>query len=194
VADEVEIQFVRNRFGDKHDDSDDRNIDPLMKGQASKGHCRICKVDGHWSVNCPYKDMYQPNVVEETEAAEKAGSLKQTGAAGAVSTGKYVNPFTRGDRTLPGGLERRSDDFTCRVTNLPEDSDTLDDDLRIMFSSIGRIERFFLARDKNTNKPKGFAFITFTCRSDAEIAIEKFNGFKMHHLIMKVEWTKQSAN
>lgn len=73
-----------------------------------------------------------------------------------------------------GGMERRSDDFTCRVTNLPEDSETLDEDLRLMFGSIGRIERFYLARDKATNKPKGFAFITYSNRNDAEKAIERF--------------------
>lgn len=87
-------------------------------------------------------------------------------------------------------MERRSDDFTCRVTNLPEDSETLDEDLRAMFGSVGRIERFYLARDKTTNKPKGFAFITYSNRADAEAAIERFSGYKMEHLILKVEWTK----
>ena len=58
-----------------------------------------------------------------------------------------------------------------------------------MFGSIGYVERFYLARDKITNKPKGFAFITYTNREHAEKAIDQFNGFKMHHLIMKVEKT-----
>jgi translation initiation factor 3 subunit G len=78
------------------------------------------------------------------------------------------------------------------VTNLLEDSDSLDEDLRAMFGSVGRIERFYLARDKQTNKPKGFAFVTFSNRQDAERAIERFNGAKMEHLILKVEWTKQN--
>lgn len=87
--------------------------------------------------------------------------------------------------------ERRSDDFTVRVTNLPEDHDTLEEveiidctelqklntqELRDIFNprnwkSAGRIERFYLARDKITNKPKGFAFITFSNRADVERAI-----------------------
>lgn len=67
----------------------------------------------------------------------------------------------------------------------------MDDDLRQMFSSVGRIERFFLARDKATGKSKGFAFITFTNRMDAQKAIERFNGHKMQHLILKVEWTRK---
>lgn len=84
-------------------------------------------------------------------------------------------------------MERRSDEFTCRITNLPEDFETLDEELRAMFGSVGRIERFYLARDKATNKPKGFAFVTYTNRQDTEKAIEQFNGYKMNHLILKVE-------
>lgn len=89
-----------------------------------------------------------------------------------------------------GGGERHSDDFTVRITNLPEDSDTLEDDLRFMFGKVGRIVRFYLARDKTTNRPKGFAFVTFSTSAEAEKAIQQFNGEKMEHLILKVEWTK----
>lgn len=60
-----------------------------------------------------------------------------------------------------------------------------------MFNSVGRIERFFLAKDKTTSKAKGFAFITFTNREDTEKAIKRFNGSKMEHLILKVEWTRK---
>jgi RNA recognition motif-containing protein len=45
-----------------------------------------------------------------------------------------------------------------------------------------------------TNKPKGFAFITYSNRQDAEKAIEKYNSHRMHHLVMKVEWTKSGIN
>ncbi len=104
-----------------------------------------------------------------------------------------LGPANKPFPIIVGVGERRADDFTCRVTNLPEDSETLDEDLRALFSSVGRIERFYLARDKTTNKPKGFAFITFTNRQDAETAIDRFNGWKMEHLILKVEWTKPQS-
>jgi len=136
--------------------------------------------------------MYQVNEEESNNTDNKSG-LKQPGGGAPGTAGRYVNPYARGDRVTTG-LERRSDDFTCRVTNLPEDSETLEEDLRSMFGSVGRIERFYLARDKVTTKPKGFAFITFTNRIDAENAIERFNGSKMSHLILKVEWTKPATN
>lgn len=45
------------------------------------------------------------------------------------------------------------DDYTVRVTNLPED--TTDEDLKDLFKiATGRITRIFLAKDKNTNRSK----------------------------------------
>jgi len=182
VADEVEMQFIRTRLDERHDEYEEKSTDPILKG-ASKGHCRFCKSDEHWSINCPYKDMYQNINEEEPDVQEKPG-FKHPGIG--TSGGKYVNPIARGDRVIP---ERR-DDYTVRVTNLPEDSDTLDKELRDLFSSIGKVERFYLAKDKITNKPKGFAFISYSNRLDAEKAIAKLNCYKMNHLVMKVEWTK----
>lgn len=88
--------------------------------------------------------------------------------------------------------ERRNDDNTCRVTNLPEDMPDLEEQLREMFGQIGRIDRFYLARDKNTNRLRGFAFITYETRANTERAINTFNNSKFGHLILKVEWTKPS--
>jgi translation initiation factor 3 subunit G len=60
-----------------------------------------------------------------------------------------------------------------------------------MFQSVGRITRSYVARDKQPpNRPKGFAFITFGTRQEAEKAIQSFNGAKFEHLILKVEWTR----
>jgi translation initiation factor 3 subunit G len=70
----------------------------------------------------------------------------------------------------------------------------LDEDLRAMFQSAGRITRSYVARDNKSsgrsNKAKGFAFITFSMRQEAETAIQRFNGAKFEHMILKVEWTR----
>lgn len=60
VTDEVQIQFLQNKSGEsqEHDNIDDKKSDP-MKAYASRGHCRICKGDDHWSVNCPYKVIFK---------------------------------------------------------------------------------------------------------------------------------------
>ena len=42
---------------------------------------------------------------------------------GAPKSGIYVPPGVRDGRTTTGGAERRSEENTCRVTNLPEECD-----------------------------------------------------------------------
>lgn len=83
-----------------------------------------------------------------------------------------------------------------------------------MFERFGRVTRVFLAKDRETNMAKGFAFISFVDRSDAARACEKMDGCKLivlhfyampraranwylvgyRHLILRVEFAKKSAD
>ena len=45
-----------------------------------------------------------------------------------------------------------------------------------MFERFGRVTRVFLARDRETQRAKGFAFISYADRSDAARACEKIDG------------------
>lgn len=56
---------------------------------------------------------------------------------------------------------------------------------------MGSVTRVFIAKDKHTSRSKGFAFVTYERRDQAEMAILKLNGYKMDHLVLKVEWTRQ---
>lgn len=49
-----------------------------------------------------------------------------------------------------------------------------------MFERFGRVTRVFLAKDRETNMAKGFAFISFADRSDAAVACEKMDGCKLN--------------
>jgi translation initiation factor 3 subunit G len=51
-------------------------------------------------------------------------------------------------------------------------------ELRDMFERFGRVTRVFLAKDRETNMAKGFAFISFQDRADAARACEKMDGCK----------------
>ncbi|KAK6016234.1 hypothetical protein OSTOST_18284 [Ostertagia ostertagi] len=123
-------------------------------------------------------EMYQ--VDEEIDAAETAEKERAAAAAG----GRYCFQ-NRGDARQ---VDRRSDENTCRVTNLPQEMEEAE--LRELFAAIGRVVRVFIARDKITNQPKGFAFVTYEMREDAERAIAKLNGIRKHHMVLKVEWTR----
>ena len=48
-----------------------------------------------------------------------------------------------------------------------------------MFERFGRVTRVFLAKDRETNMAKGFAFISFQDRADAARACEKMDGCKL---------------
>ena len=51
-------------------------------------------------------------------------------------------------------------------------------DLRDIFERYGRVTRVFLAKDRETGRAKGFAFINFADRTDAARACEKADGCK----------------
>ena len=65
--------------------------------------------------------------------------------------------------------------------------------MRDLFERFGRVTRVFLAKDRETGRAKGFAFVSFGDRSDASNALDKLDGFGYHHLILKVEFAKKST-
>lgn len=59
------------------------------------------------------------------------------------------------------------------VGNMPYD--TTEDELRTMFSQAGTVEAVDIIKDRDTGRPKGFAFITMGNQAEAEKAITMFN-------------------
>jgi len=94
-----------------------------------------------------------------------------------------------GDRDLM--REKRDEQPTLRVTNLSED--VTEADVSELFKRFGHISRVFLARDRETGACKGFAFVSFTMREDAQRAQEAVDGRGYDNLILRVEWAKSSA-
>ncbi|CAN0094772.1 unnamed protein product [Sphacelaria rigidula] len=120
------------------------------------------------------------------------GSMMGLGVGGA---GKYVPPSrkfgTRGESGPEVGGQNMGEDHTkIRVTNISED--TTEGDLRELFSSFGRINRVYLAKDPETMQSRGFAFVSFFQKSDAESAMQALQGYGYDHLILKLEWAKPS--
>lgn len=103
------------------------------------------------------------------------------GAGGSLGTGSggYVPPHLRGRAGAGekmGGKFDRDDSATLRVTNVSEFAE--EQDLRDMFSKYGHVTRVFLAKDRETGRAKGFAFVSYADRSDAAKACEKMDGCK----------------
>lgn len=59
------------------------------------------------------------------------------------------------------------------IGNIPYD--TTEEELRTMFSEAGAVETVDIIKDRDTGRPKGFAFITMSNQAEAEKAISMFN-------------------
>lgn len=117
------------------------------------------------------------------------------GTASVGSSNRYQPPFMRANSS--GGIYERvpslqsshRDECTVRVANLSEDA--TEEDLQELFKIAGRVVKVFLAKNKNNSKnTKGFAFITFSRREEAQNAIKKLNRHGYDNLLLNVEWAK----
>jgi cold-inducible RNA-binding protein len=52
-------------------------------------------------------------------------------------------------------------------------------DLRTAFESFGAITDIFIATDRETARPRGFAFVTYETAESAQAAIAKMGGFEL---------------
>lgn len=159
--------------------------------------CRLCK-GGHFTAKCPYKDQLAEldsaaAALEDGEEAAAAGGPRPSGltAAGSgITGGRYVPPGQRGGGAGESMFRSRDDLPTLRVTSLSVDAQ--DDDLRALFEPFGRLARANVVRDRETRESKGFGFVSFESRKDAETALNKMNGYGYDSLILNVSWSRES--
>ncbi|KAL4291125.1 hypothetical protein GQ457_14G024490 [Hibiscus cannabinus] len=163
----------------------------LSKGGAVLMVCRTCGKKGdHWTSKCPYKDLAAP---VETFVEKPATSEASVAAPGA-GKGAYVPPSMRAgaERTTGSDMRRRNDENSVRVTNLSED--TREPDLHELFRPFGAVTRVYVAMDQKTGTSRGFGFVNFVNREDAQRAINKLNGYGYDNLILRVEWATPRTN
>lgn len=53
---------------------------------------------------------------------------------------------------------------------------TTDDSLREFFEQIGEVERATVAKDRETNRSRGFGFVTFADEANNQKAIDELDG------------------
>lgn len=56
---------------------------------------------------------------------------------------------------------------------------TNEDALRAAFEQFGAITDIYVASDRETGRPRGFAFVTFTTEDESKAAIEKMHGTQL---------------
>jgi len=74
---------------------------------------------------------------------------------------------------------------TVRVTNFNEN--VTEGDFQDLFGSVGNVKRIYMAKDKKTQRSKGFAYVTYQSPQSAQKAIAKLHRFTMNFLILNVE-------
>ncbi|KAK6935795.1 RNA recognition motif domain [Dillenia turbinata] len=162
----------------------------LAKGGAVLMVCRTCGKKGdHWTSRCPYKDLAAP----PEGFIDKPPTSEGPGAASGAGKNTYVPPGLRAGAERTGtDMRRRNDENSVRVTNLSED--TREPDLLELFRTFGAVSRVYVAVDQKTGMSRGFGFVNFVNKEDAERAINKLNGYGYDNLILRVEWATPRSN
>jgi len=68
--------------------------------------------------------------------------------------------------------------------------DTTEDDIRTLFAQAGTVASVALIKDRDTGQSKGFAFVEMSNQSEAEKAIQSFNGYMMANRPLKVNMAR----
>jgi len=66
------------------------------------------------------------------------------------------------------------------------DYNTRREEVQGLFAQVGEIRDVFLPTDRETGRPRGFAFVEFANEEDAAKAIEKFNGYQLGGRALRV--------
>ena len=53
---------------------------------------------------------------------------------------------------------------------------TTDDSLKAFFEQIGEVERAMVAKERETNRSRGFGFVTFVDEANNQKAVDQLNG------------------
>jgi RNA recognition motif-containing protein len=67
---------------------------------------------------------------------------------------------------------------------------TTEDDIRTLFAQAGTVASVALIKDRDTGQSKGFAFVEMSNQSEAEKAIQTFNGYMMANRPLKVNMAR----
>src|SRR3954454_9325892 len=60
------------------------------------------------------------------------------------------------------------------------------EEVETLFTQVGKPRDVFMPNDRETGRPRGFAFVEFETEEEATQAIEKFNGYELGGRALRV--------
>ncbi|KAI8809203.1 hypothetical protein BJ742DRAFT_852896 [Cladochytrium replicatum] len=158
-----------------------------------------------------YRDGYGGPPPSRGNGYEREGGGRGMGGPGGYDRyeGRAYDRYDRFDRyergPLPGafGGRRRSPPRRKREVVRGTDADRKqtaclyvgnlpygfrEDDVQSIFERYGVIRHVTVPLDRSTGKNKGFAFVTFEDRRDAEEAKDKLDDYMVEHRRLKLDW------
>jgi cold-inducible RNA-binding protein len=78
------------------------------------------------------------------------------------------------------------------VGNLPHS--TTESELRTVFEAHGAVEKVSLVTDRDTGRPRGFAFVEMTNSDEAEKAVAALNGSELGGRTLKINEAKPKTD
>ncbi len=84
------------------------------------------------------------------------------------------NPTSGNMLTADAGYEPSTMNSKLYVGNMS--FKTSESDLRATFGQFGTVTDVYIASDRETGRPRGFAFVTFSNDTESKLAAEKMNG------------------
>ena len=140
--------------------------------------CRICG-GKHYTMHCTYS-----SVVDQVPADKQSAPIEK----------KYLHPNRRAQGTATTAttiVAKKSSTNCLRVSYLSQQITV--DEFFARFARFGKIIKIFLPRDYATGEYKGYGYVTFLKRENAEKALEVMDRRGYDNLIMRVAWDERPA-
>ena len=135
--------------------------------------CRVCGGE-HYTMHCMFSSVENQIPTNKPAAVEK----------------KYVPPNRRADATAPAADVGKAVSTNClRVSYLSQQ--ITEEEFFARFARFGKIVKIFLPRDHTTGEYKGYGYVTFLKRENAEKALQVMDRRGYDNLIMHVAWDKR---